>query len=158
MSDLFFLFKMMFLTLVAALLMQIRVGGATIENHAMVFLTTSSLVGPIDDTAQASVIFIRNSWNRIAKTFNTRFSNSLREGNQPGTRLSGLRISRSEAVEKSQQKTAAENNSDSDKSSFEKLKQRAMNAGAKIKSRFIDETRTPGDAAATPQEDEFIEE
>lgn len=134
----------MFLTIVAVLLMQIRWGNSTIENYAMGFLTTSSIVGPIDDTANATVIFIRNGWNRVAKSFNTRFSNSLREENQPGTRLSGFQVGRSENIEPP-----------------------SRSIGSKIKSHFIDETKTPGAhkvssshgaASETPAEDESIEE
>lgn len=187
MSDIFFFLKIMFLTMVAVLFMQIRWGGVTVEHHAMRLLTASALVTPIDDTAQAAVVFIRNSWNKMTKTFNTKFSNSLRKENQPGTRLSGFDMARSEVVKKTQQKSLEENfgienssieNNSSEKNSavndikekefsFENLKKRARQAGSRIRSQFIDETKNPGQAedisrrgaaSATPQEDESIDQ
>lgn len=207
MTEFFFFLRIMFFTAVTVLLMQVRWGEETIENHTMNLLTTSAIVAPIDTTAQGAVVFIRNSWNSMTKSFNTRFSNSLRGDNQPGSRLSGLNVGRSQAVEKQYEQRSrtdevrdyltetgehaadagrkiygegkrvfnqgsgyepARGSVDNNEDTFEKLKSRARAAGAKIRSRFIDETKNPvesgaaeharGHAASSPQEDEEIVE
>ncbi len=150
MSEIFFFARILVVTMVAVLLMQVRWGDQTIEDHTMAFLTTSTLVAPIDETAQAAGIFIRNGWNRVTKSINTRFSHSVRGENQPGLRLSGLSFNRSDTVER---KREAELNAreqqfeiarEEAESAFEKLKRRAREAGSKIRSKFIDETQVPG--------------
>lgn len=173
MTEFFFFLRIMFFTMVTVLLMQIRWGDTTIENHTIEILTTSAIVEPIDNTAQGAVVFIRNGWNAMIKSFNTRFSQSLRGENQPGTRLSGFQFGRSEKVEKDiERRSRVDDVKDyvSEKSdqalsagrrvvsdgrdrvvdnsddAFERLKMRARQAGSKIRSRFIDETKTPTDS------------
>jgi hypothetical protein len=166
MSEFFFFIRIMFFTLVAVLLMQVKWGGTTIENHTMDFLTSSAVVAPIDRVAQSAVVFIRNSWNATIKSFNTRFSESLRGENQPGSRLSGLNVDRSEAVSEArrraeQMRDSINMNASESEDAFEKLKRKAREAGSKIRSSFIDETRVPQDpsrASATPADDESVSE
>ncbi len=150
MSEIFFFIRILCVTMVVVLLMQVRWGDQTIEDHTMVFLTTSNFVAPIDETAQAAGIFIRNTWTRVTKSLNTRFSHSLRGDNQPGLRLSGMSFNRSDTVEKKRETELSAREEqlalakDEAESAFDKLKKRAREAGAKIRSKFIDETHTPG--------------
>lgn len=183
MSEFFFVLKVMFFTLVAVLLMQVRWGEKTIETHTMNFLTESSLVAPIDDTAQAAIVMIRNGWNSMIRSFNTRFSHSLRDDNRPGNRLSGFTFGRSESVANAEKEKAreeairgyvseqkdkvveqGERAIDNSEEAFARLKRRAREAGNRIKSRFIDETKNPVDeeasrrASASPPEDNVVDE
>jgi hypothetical protein len=177
MSSLTFFARTMVLTFVAVLLLQVRWGTTTLEDHTMNFLTSSALVKPIDQTASGMVIFIRNTWNRVTKSINTNFTNALRRENQPGSRFEGFTIQRSQeyiqqnareasrAAGEAAQEYAPEMNQakQTTLSAFEKFKRQAQATSRKVKSKFIDETDTPGksaegSAASSTHDDDIIEE
>jgi hypothetical protein len=174
MSDIFFFLRVMAITLVVVLLMQIRLGSSTIEDHALNFITSSTITKPIDDVAAGAVKLIRNTWSKFTRSINTSFSNAMRSDNQPGSRNLGLTMQRSQEYVK--EKAAKTNESaheiyrehepqieqakDSGKSYYEKFKQQASRVSHKVRSKFIDETDVPGDAnkASSTKDDEIIEE
>lgn len=140
MGDLFFFMRVMVITVVVVLLMQIRWGNQTIEHHTMNFITSSSFVEPIDDVANGAVRFIRNMWSSFTKNINTGFTNALRKENQPGSRHSSL-----VNLERSQ----------------EYIKEHSQKAIKSVRGQFVDETKVPGDnkrASSTGDDDALIEE
>ncbi|MCB0350723.1 MAG: hypothetical protein KDD38_06035 [Bdellovibrionales bacterium] len=174
MGDLFFFVRVMVITIVVVLLMQIRWGNTTIENHAMNFISSSSVVKPIDDVASGTVRFIRNSWSAFIKGINTNFSNALRRENQPGQRHSGFNLQRSEQYVREQAVKTRDVANDMVREHqpeiqeakntatnyYEKFKKKAAAASKNIRGQFVDETIVPGDAhrASSTGDDDALNE
>jgi hypothetical protein len=66
MMDLFFFVKTFFLTIAIVLMMQIQVGSTSIENHAMSFVQSSAVVGPLNTVARGAAKMIRDVTNTIS--------------------------------------------------------------------------------------------
>ena len=179
MDSVWFTLKALALTFIVTVLMQIKWGTATIEDHTIQFITTSGLVKPVDDTANGAVVFIRNSWNQLTKYLNTNFTNALRSENRPGSRQNFLSLERSEKAsprEKmeaengesqsrvnrvtsdiqarakkwaeeapSSAKTAVSAATETSSSYFSQLKDKMREVNRKVQSKFVDETRVPGE-------------
>lgn len=69
-----FFLRVLIITLVAILFMQIRIGDTTIERHALLFLQNSSLIAPIDETATNISRLVRNGLTRLSKMVSTNFN------------------------------------------------------------------------------------
>ncbi|MEQ1665553.1 MAG: hypothetical protein ABL927_09285 [Bdellovibrionales bacterium] len=129
MGSIFFVLRALVVTFLLVIVMQVRWGESTIESTAMEFLTSSTVVKPIDETASGIVVFIRNSWSRFTKSINTNFSNAMRSENQPGSRHLGFSFERT---------------SKSAMTKAEQYSDKAVQMAKRAKSRFIDERITPG--------------
>jgi hypothetical protein len=144
-----FVFRTLLFTVLLVLAMQIRVGQNTIEDHVMATLTSSAVVTPINSVATGAVKFARNMWNKANRSFDSHFSRSISEENRPGTRGFNISIERSEKAIK---RTAADVESAAettyqrakDSGAYQKFKDKAAATTARIRSKFIDETETPG--------------
>ena len=60
--DIFFVLKNFFLAAIIVLLLQIKVGHRTFEEHITVWLQTSSIVLPLHDVASGSVEILKKFW------------------------------------------------------------------------------------------------
>ncbi|OFZ19464.1 MAG: hypothetical protein A2Z20_05425 [Bdellovibrionales bacterium RBG_16_40_8] len=150
MSNLFFFIRTLIFTFVVVLLLQIRFGEKTAEDYTMDFLTSSSLIKPVNQTADKAVIFIRNMLAKISRSINTNFVNTLKSENQPGSRQSHFIIKRKKEINKTKENTAE---------FIETFKKQAVSTGKKISSSFIDETKMPGrNSASDTRDDEILEE
>ena len=129
MSDFIFFLKILAITFVVVLLLQIRFGEKTAEDYTMDFLTSSAVVKPINQTAGGAVIFIRNMWSKFSRSINTKFINAMRSENQPGSRQSHFMVERSKELKEAKENTAE---------LMERFKQRATATTKKIRSKFID--------------------
>jgi len=86
MGHLSYVFKMLVLTLVVLMLMQLHVGRKTLENHAEEFIRKSSLLEPARDVAKSGFTIFKNAYHtglRAADTFVTR---EFKSENSPGRR------------------------------------------------------------------------
>ncbi len=146
-----FFIRTMILTVLVVLILQIRWGEASLEDHAMSFITSSAVVAPLNSTAQGTVRFLRNMWTKANRTFDTHFSQALQDENRPGSRHLALTIQRSEKAVKAKAEEVKEIAAGAfddaeDSSAFEKFKAKAKSTSDRIRSKFIDETETPGGA------------
>lgn len=73
MFDLFFFLKTLIMTLVVVLLLQIRVGDYTLEDHAHLFVKTSSLTYPLQVAADGASRAIRDVMKRVHQSLSSRF-------------------------------------------------------------------------------------
>lgn len=108
MESITFFFKSLVVAFIAVLLMQAEVGGATVEEHILVFLRGSSVAQPIHEVAEGATKVIRTSWNQVTRWINN---------NRPlvGERAASLlNLERSEGYKRSQEKKAAETESITD--------------------------------------------
>lgn len=60
MSDLFFFVKLLVLTVVLVIFMQVQVGNGSLESHAMNWVQTSSIAAPLNTVAQGGAQMIRD--------------------------------------------------------------------------------------------------
>lgn len=164
MGELKFVLKTFIITVVAILFMQIQWGNVTIEEYTMEFLTSASIVKPIDQTASGMVIFVRNMWTKMTRSLNTGFSHALSEENRPGSRHSILNVDRSKAYLSNKAHEAREiaagledkfegknkPTAENEKGIFEKLRDKTVEAKNRVRSKFIDETEVPGKTASPP--------
>jgi hypothetical protein len=115
MDSILFIFKTLIITAVVVVFMQVKWGNNTIENEAYHFLTSSSVIVPIENVADSAVVLVRNTWRKMTGIFNNKFSEKLQSENQPGQRHLQFTIERSKAA----------------------------SYGQKVKNKFIDETVVP---------------
>jgi hypothetical protein len=66
MESISFFFKSFLLAFVAIILMQVQVGGDTIENHILDFVHGSSIAHPIQLVADGGAKAIRTGWNYVS--------------------------------------------------------------------------------------------
>lgn len=102
MSHIGFVLKIFVLTVVIVLLMQIKVGEQTVENHAHSFLKTSSILAPLNEIAQGGAALFRSTYQGAIKTFDSIVTKKFRSDSSPGKR--GLvDVKRSQKYEKDQE-------------------------------------------------------
>lgn len=88
MPELKFVLKAFMVTIVIAMLMQIKIGTSTIETHAHLWIETATVPGYLHDVSSGAVAAIRNaakaSTDFVAKSFghdgNTQKANRLNLG------------------------------------------------------------------------------
>jgi hypothetical protein len=65
-----FFFKSLLIAFVAVLLMQIELGGDTVESHILTFVRTSTVTEPVQNVATGATKAVRNGWNYVTKFVN----------------------------------------------------------------------------------------
>lgn len=103
-----FFVKTLAITFLVVVLMQVKWGEGTVEEHTLEFIQTSSLIQPLQKTAAGGVHLVQNSIRWLSQQVNQKIRHqSGTEEASLGGRASEFKLKRSEAVEKKQ------NNSDS---------------------------------------------
>lgn len=95
MSELFFAAKMVFLTFVIVMLMQIQVGTQTLEQKTLGWIRTSSFVEQLQEVADGGIMALRQMFSFITKNMNADFLRSFDKENQAGYRHLKAGIARS---------------------------------------------------------------
>jgi hypothetical protein len=67
MMDIFFFLKTLALTLIVVLLMQIQIGGKTIETRAVGWIQSSMIVSPLQEVAQGGAKLARDLTHKVAQ-------------------------------------------------------------------------------------------
>jgi hypothetical protein len=108
MGDIYFALKMLGLTVVLVFLMQIKIGSATVEQHSLGFIRSSSAVETLNGVAQGAIKAIVQGSRWVSTAFDTNVGKVFRSGQQPGARLEMFHFKRSDTVERQQTQKAAE--------------------------------------------------
>ncbi len=87
MGDLFFIIKMIIYTFVLVLMMQIKIGGSTLEEKVIRFTHQSSTAHFFQKTAQGGATFIGHQYNRFVGKMSSDFVNKHKPSQIPGQRL-----------------------------------------------------------------------
>lgn len=107
MGSIFFVLKCLVFTVVLVILMQIRIGGTTLEEKALHWTHNSSVMQPIQQVADGSVKALREGWKKTYQWISAPFSNW--GGKEwPGQRSLKVNWERSEKVIAEQAKKAKE--------------------------------------------------
>lgn len=102
MSEILFSIKVILLTFVFMLLMQVPVGKLTVEDHAMTWIQTSSITQPIRQVAAGGVAVIHDSWKKISGLAKNKYQEKFKQKKEEAkSRLSQLKFERSEAARSS---------------------------------------------------------
>jgi hypothetical protein len=104
MSDFVFALKMLGITIVLFLVMQIKVGTHTIEDHTMDYIRTSPVVEPLNGVAHGAVKVMVKGYRWASSAFDTNVGKVFSKASMPGSRLEGFHFGRSESYEKAQEK------------------------------------------------------
>jgi hypothetical protein len=70
MESISFFIKSFLIAFIAVLLMQVEIGGATVEDHILSFVHTSSISQPLKTIADGGVKAIRNGWSVLSRLVN----------------------------------------------------------------------------------------
>ncbi len=142
MSELFFIVKSIFLTLVVIILFQVKIGETTLEEKTIYWAQQSSVLQPLHEVAHGGVKVLRESWKVFFGNLNSKFFSSLNTSNMPGKRDLNLSLKRSEAFLRDQAervKNQSESMARSAKESWKKTRQQS----ATSESPHLEEEEAP---------------
>lgn len=103
MGEFMFVVKTFIFTLILVVIMQIKIGGFTIEEHSLDWLHESSVVRELQEVAQGAIRASKTGYNAVSSLFSDA-SNGAREVSSDGW----LKIRRSEAYHKQREKELRE--------------------------------------------------
>ncbi len=102
MGHLGFVLKIGIIAIVLVMLMQIKIGENTIENHAQAFIKSSFLTEPIREVSEGGFVVLRSAYQGSIKLFDSLVSSRFRSDSAPGKRKI-TEIKRSSSFEKEQE-------------------------------------------------------
>lgn len=97
MGDIFFFLKMLVFTVVFILMMQIKIGPTTVEQKALHWIHTTSVMKPVHEVAQGGVIAIKSLWKDIVGSIDSNVKRTFNSDSVPGKRSLGIELKRSQA-------------------------------------------------------------
>lgn len=65
MQELYFAFKMLLLSLVVVVLLQVKFGASTIEDYTLSLAKSSHILEPLDKVVEGAVLFSKDLFKRI---------------------------------------------------------------------------------------------
>lgn len=107
MGQIGYILKIVIATCIVVVLMQVKVGENTIENHAEKFIRTSSTTAIFRDVAQGGFLVAKTTYHGIAKTVDSFFTKNFRAEESPGRRKL-VEVKRSLGFHKEQEKKLQE--------------------------------------------------
>lgn len=103
MGDIFFAIRMLVVTIVIAVLMQIKIGDMTLETHAHSWVQSSSAVESLREIAQGGVRMIRVGYKTVVNLIDAKVGAGFNRDQMAGSRSLSLGLERSAAFEKEQE-------------------------------------------------------
>lgn len=95
MTDLLFVIRMVIITVVIVLLMQIKIGPATIEQHSTEWLHSSSAVASLQGVSEGAVKVLTQTYKAVVTSLDTNIGKVFRKDEMPGTRAAAFGFQRS---------------------------------------------------------------
>lgn len=108
MGDILFFIKMIVFTVVFILMMQIKIGPTTVEQKALHWIHTTSIMKPVHEVAQGGVIALKSLWNDVVSSIDSNVKKTFNSDNVPGKRSLGIELKRSQAYLKQAAEKAKE--------------------------------------------------
>ncbi len=103
MSDLFFIIRMMVLTVVIVLIMQIKIGPSTLEQHSADWIHNSSVVSSLRLVSDGAVKALTQTYKSVAAILDTNIGKVFRKDEMPGSRHAAFQLKRSEQYFKNEE-------------------------------------------------------
>ena len=96
MSDIVYVLKIMAITCGLIIVMQIRVGEVTLEEHATEWIHTAAPVMLLREIAEGGLSAAHDGWVKMSSSIKTKYWNSYRKESVPGQREVPVSLKRSE--------------------------------------------------------------
>lgn len=106
MGNLFFFLKMIVMTVVFLLFLQIKIGQNTLEEKVRVAINNSAVITPLEEVAAGGVKAIEQGWKKLSQLVGHKIKSSFSTENMPGNRSLGETLKRSQQYLKAQLQTA----------------------------------------------------
>lgn len=87
MRDLFFVIRMVIITLALILAMQIQINNRTVEERSLAWIRTSPYIEELQKIADAGVIGVRKIWGSITSLYSDGVFKGFKSEDRPGNRL-----------------------------------------------------------------------
>ena len=100
MADLYFALRMLALTVIIAIAMQVKVGPATVEQHSLAWIQGSSLAAGLRTVSDGAIKATSRAFHWVAGSIDARFNRIFRHDEAAGVRTLGVKLDRSDAVKK----------------------------------------------------------
>ena len=100
MSDFFFAIRMFAFAVVLIVLMQIKIGDATVEQHSLEWIQTSSLVGGLRGVSDGAIKSTSQAVRWLTSSVDATVNRAFRKDSAPGRRSLGVTWDRSPAYKK----------------------------------------------------------
>ena len=97
MADMFFMLRMVVFTFIIVVIMQIKIGPATLEQHSQEWLHSSSMVTSLQGVAEGAVKVLTQGYKSAANALDINISKVFRKEELPGGRLANIGIKTSDA-------------------------------------------------------------
>lgn len=104
MSDFIFTIRILAISAVVVVLMQIRVAGQSVEAHAETWIRTAAPVLILREVAEGGLLVVHDAWSSVMSNINSKYSKKFEKENMPGEREAGFAIKRSQAFVDEQKK------------------------------------------------------
>lgn len=110
MNEFIFAGKMLVVTAIIVVLMQVRVSGYSIESHAENWIKTAAPVLVLRDVAEGGLLVVHDTWSALMSNVNSKYAQKFDAEKIPGEREITLGLQRSENYlnEEKKKKEAAE--------------------------------------------------
>ena len=102
MKDIFFIFRVLMLTVTAILIFQVKVGETTLEQKSEAWIRSSTLVTPLQEVADGTVVVIHKLIKKAEAFLASRVGSTVKaaatevvDDNQPGRRQLKMHLERS---------------------------------------------------------------
>lgn len=91
-----FVIKMLIVTVIATLILQVRWGNTTLEEATMDWIRNSTYTVYLQDAADGGVIVIQEVMKKVSASFDRKFKDGVDAIQEPGVRAVKAQISRSQ--------------------------------------------------------------
>lgn len=108
MSELLFALKMAAVTFVLLIVMQIRVGDTTLEEHAHLWIQTSTPIMFLREVAEGGLSASYDAWSKVTSGIKTKYWSKYDSNQTPGKRHLGIGLDRSDMYLEEQRIKAVE--------------------------------------------------
>ena len=95
MGDIFFFIKVLILTCVFTIFMQIKIGETTLEQKAEVYIKESYAGQTLLEVAQGGVAVLADLYRNLSKSISSNVTKDLKQESIPGQRSFGIKLERS---------------------------------------------------------------
>jgi hypothetical protein len=102
-GDLFFVIKSFLFTIVVVVLLQIRIGSMTLENHALKWIHNSSVVENLQGVAAGAVKAAHEATHKLSSLYDENSAKVFGDDNSVSSRIKKFELRHSSAIQQEQE-------------------------------------------------------
>lgn len=108
MTDLFFFIRMIVVTVFLVIVLQVKLGAATVEEHLRDWARQSVVMGTLDDVAAGAVAAMGRAYQSAVNMIDAKINSRFDREQIAGARATIFRLGRSDAFKKDEERKAAQ--------------------------------------------------